>query len=202
MNSILFDVFYRFYDGFMKTFRLDDHQPILTQLNSLARKEKPYRLKIADIGGGTGILAHSLIELGHDVTIIDPAQKMTAIAQKRNPLVTVINEPLAKVSPDPIYDVVVLRDCLHHIDAQEPTLVKLHQILQDDGVLIIQEFSPANWNSRLIFVLERCLLEKNYPISSTTLATMMARAGFKSTVLQLNSRDYLVTGIKEMVKKT
>ncbi|SHN59016.1 class I SAM-dependent methyltransferase [Desulfitobacterium chlororespirans] len=200
MTSILFDVFYRSYDNFMKTFRLDDHEAVLSQIRALTAKGRPGQpepLKIADIGGGTGVLAHSLLELGHDVTIIDPAQRMTAIAKERNLRVTVINETLAKVSPEPLYDVIILRDCFHHIADQEPALSKLSQILQDDGLLIIQDFSPGSLRAQLLFTLERCLLEKIYPIPSATLAAMMVQAGFNSTIVRLNSRDYLVTGTKE-----
>ena len=205
MTSILFDVFYRSYDNFMKTFRLDDHEAILSQLRALAAKGRPgppEPFKIADIGGGTGVLAHSLLELGHDVTIIDPAQRMTAIAKERNPRVTGINEALAKVSPEPLYDVIILRDCFHHIADQGPALSKLSQILQDDGLLIIQDFSPNSLRAQLLFTLERCLLEKIYPIPSSDLAAMMARAGFSGTIIRLNSRDYLAIGTKSSKQST
>lgn len=207
MTSILFDVFYRSYDNFMKTFRLDDHEAVLNQVRTLAAESRPGQpepepLKIADIGGGTGVLAHSLLELGHDVTIIDPAQKMTAIAKERNPRVTVINENLAKVSPESLYDVIILRDCFHHIGDQESALSKLSQILQDDGLLIIQDFSPGSLNTQVLFMLERCLLEKIYPISSAALTALMARAGFKSTIIRLNSRDYLAIGTKSSKQST
>lgn len=199
MSSIPFDVFCRFYDNFMRTFRLDDHQAIVSQVKSLNGKG---RLKIADVGGGTGVLAHTLIGLGHDVTIIDPAKKMTAIAQERTPQVTVINETLERVSPNQAYDVIILRDCFHHIEAHGPALVKLSELLQDDGLLIIQEFSPESLNTQLLFILERSLLEKIFPIHSSTLAAMMTQTGFKnSAIVHLTRRDYLATGIKESARE-
>lgn len=198
MTSILFGVFYRFYDNFMRTFQLDDHQAIVSRVEALAGKRQ---LNVADIGGGTGVLAHTLIELGHDVTIIDPAKKMTAIAQKRNSQITIINEPLEKISSGQAYDVIILRDCFHHIKAQGSALVKIYQLLQDEGLLIIQEFSPESSNAKLLFMLERCLLEKIYPLHPSALAAMMTRTGFNSTIFHLNSRDYLATGIKESAKE-
>ncbi len=193
MSSPLFDVYYRFYDNFMRTFKLDDHQAIVSGVETYAGNR---RLKIGDIGGGTGLLAHALIELGHEVTIIDPAKKMTAIAQKLNPQVAIINQTLENTSLDRTYDVIILKDCLHHIKAQTQALGKICQILQDDGLLIIQDFSPACISAKCLFLFERCCWEKVYPIYPLKLAEIMTKANFISTISRLNSRDYLVIGVK------
>jgi 2-polyprenyl-3-methyl-5-hydroxy-6-metoxy-1,4-benzoquinol methylase len=193
MKSLLFDVYYRFYDKFMSIFKLDEHQAIVSRVKIYAGNR---RLKIADIGGGTGLLANTLIGLGHEVTIIDPAKKMTAIAQKLNPQVMIINQTLENTTPERTYDVIILRDCLHHIKAQAEALGKIFEILQDNGLLIIQEFSPDCISAKCLFQFERCCWEKVYPIPPSELVLMMTEADFISTINRLNSRDYLVTGIK------
>lgn len=194
MISILFDVYSGLYDGFMKLFKLDNHQAIVGLVESMAGK----RLRIADIGGGTGLLANTLIELGHEVVIIDPAKKMTEIAKKRNPEVIIINLAFESYPVSPrSYDVIILRDCLHHIQDQDLTLGKISQVLKDDGLLIIQEYAPASFSAKLIFTFERCCLEKVYPVAPAKLSEMMHRFNIPGTVISLNNRDYLAWGVKE-----
>ena len=195
MASILFDVYHSFYDKFMKTFHLDDHQAIISSLEALSRNGP---LAIADIGGGTGLLADRLIRLGHAVTLIDPAKKMTEIAKQRNPEMKIINELFENYpASDLSYDVIILRDCFHHLQDQALTLAKIFQVLKDDGLLVIQEFSPTSISAKLLFTFERCCLEKVSPVDAGTLSKMMNQANFLSTHTRLNNRDYLVTGVKK-----
>jgi len=195
MASILFDVYHSFYDKFMQIFKLDDHQAIVGSVEAFASKRQ---LTIADIGGGTGLLADTLIRRGHEVTIIDPAKKMTKIAKQRNPEVKTINEPFENYPGSNLsYDIVILRDCFHHLQDQALTLAKIFQMLRDDGLLVIQEYSPASISARLLFAFERCCLEKVSPVDPDTLTWMMNQANFLSTHTRLNNRDYLVTGVKK-----
>ncbi len=193
MSSLLFDVYYRFYDNFMKTLKLEDDRAIVSKVEALADKRQ---LSICDIGGGTGLLAHRLIGLGHQVTIIDPAKKMTEIARKRNQAVKVINKTLANAELNQTYDVIILRDCFHHLPAQAASLSKIFQLLQDDGLLIIQEFFPDSIQAKFLFLLERCCWEKIYPLPPSKLKEMMTEAGFIPAIDRLNNRDYLATGVK------
>lgn len=194
MPSILFDVYYSFYDKFMKIFNLNDHEAVVNSVEAFACRR---RLVIADIGGGTGLLADTLLKLGHEVTIIDPAKKMTAIAKRRNPRLKIINEKFEKAAPDRSYDVVILRDSFHHLKDQALTLAKIYQLLKNDGLLIIQEFSPISISAQLIFAFERCCLEKVSPVDPVTLSGMLNQADFLSTLVCLNNRDYLMTGVKK-----
>ena len=195
MPSILFDVYHSFYDRFMKILKLDDHQAVVSRIQAAAGRR---RLTIADIGGGTGLLADTLIRLGHAVTIIDPAKKMTKIATQRNPEVRIINEAFENYpGSDLSYDVVIVRDCFHHLQDQALTLAKIYPMLRDDGLLVIQEFSPASTSAKLLFAFERCCLEKVSPIDPDTLSRMMNQANFLSTHTRINNRDYLVTGVKK-----
>lgn len=193
MASLLFDVYYRYYDNFMRTFKLDDDRAIVGRIEALAGKRQ---LSICDIGGGTGLLAHRLIGLGHQVTIIDPAPKMTEIALQRNPKVIIINETIEKTRPDRTYDVIILKDCLHHLQAQAEGLGQISRLLKNDGLLIIQEFYPGSIQAKFLFLLERCCWEKVRPLHPDGLTKMMSAAGFLPAIERLNGRDYLATGVK------
>lgn len=193
MASLLFDFYYRFYDSFMRMFGLDDNRAIIGKVEALAAGRQ---FSVCDIGGGTGLLAHRLIELGHEVTIIDPAQKMTEIARQRNPKIVIINKTLAKIELNRTYDVIILKDCFHHLQAQAVSLVKIACLLKDEGLLVIQEFFPCSVQARLLFLLERCCWEKVCPLHPSELKEMMLEAGFVPAIDRLNKRDYLALSVK------
>lgn len=189
--SILFDYYFRAYDEFMKMFKLDNNQAILQRVETQNRP-----LNIADIGGGTGLLADTLIRLGHQVTIIDPSENMTNIARQRNPQVIIVNEAFEKSSLKQSYDLIIMRDCLHHLPDHPAVLTKIFRWLKEGGMVIIQEFSPRSLSARLLFFLERCSLEKIFPVYEEEIARLMAQAGFKSELVKINRRDYLMIGVK------
>ncbi len=193
MTSVLFDIYYYHYDNFMRLFKLDNHQTII----NLVKAKDPKQQLIADVGGGTGLLADTLIKLGHEVTIIDPAKKMTQIACQRNPAIQIINKEFQRTDFVQSFDIIILRDCFHHIKDQTLILGKIFQALKKDGLVIIQEFVPLSLSSKIIFAFERCLLEKVYPVTPAKLSEMMNQANFNSEFIFINSRDYLATGVKK-----
>lgn len=196
--SRLFDSYYKQYDSFMKVFGLDDNAAIINQVKQFAPDR---RLSICDIGGGTGLLAHALIELGHEVTIIDPSTKLTEIAGRRNPGVIIINEPFETCANPSLrrgYDLIILRDCFHHIEDQALTLAQIYRSLKAGGSVMIQEFSPRSVSARMIFRFERCCREKVYPVLPERLAEMMTQAGFRHEMIAINRRDYILTGAKKI----
>lgn len=67
--SYLFKYYSKQYDKFMKTFHLDKNKEIIKVIKDVNN------LDILDIGGGTGTLSDILINLGADVTILDPEKK-------------------------------------------------------------------------------------------------------------------------------
>ncbi|MDF2557869.1 MAG: Methyltransferase type 11 [Bacillales bacterium] len=188
--SYLFQTYASSYDRFMQIFKLDKIQDLLNSIENSKPKV------IADIGGGTGTLANELIKLGHSVTIIDPCQKMTDIARLKNPQITIKNILFDQERDDCHYDIVIIRDCLHHIKEQEMIIKKAFQVLKPKGHLIIQDFSPYSIQTKLLFLFERSLSEKVYPIPVGELDDLCCKNGFTTVVKRINKRDYILIGEK------
>lgn len=186
--SYLFRNYAKVYDRFMRKFHLDDDSIVLDIIGTGDKK-------IADVGGGTGKTADKLIGLGHFVTIIDPCQSMTRRAKKRNHRIRIIN----KAMPFDIkekYDIILFRDCLHHIKEQKETLELCSSRLSEEGIIIIAEFSPESIKSKLIFLFERLCFEKIWEVDETKLLKLLQGMNMNTKLIGVNDRDYIVIGWK------
>ncbi|NMA84815.1 MAG: class I SAM-dependent methyltransferase [Epulopiscium sp.] len=189
--SYLFNYYAKCYDSFMKFFRLDRQEEIINLFSDV------YNMDVCDVGGGTGVLADVLVRKGHRVTIIDPSIPMTKIARKRNQKIKIINKPIQQIESRMKYDYIVFKDTFHHISQQKEVLVKCHQMLKDEGKIIIQDFSPRSFQTKLLFLFEICCFEKIFPIADATLLKMMGDVGYQGKIKRLNKRDYIVIGDKQ-----
>lgn len=186
--SYLFQCYAKVYDKFMKLFSLDDDSTVLTLIES-----RP--LRIADVGGGTGVTAEKLVKQGHLVTIIDPCHQMTQLAQKKSQAIRVINEAMpCKLEEQ--FDIVLIRDCLHHVKCQRETIDCCLHMLAESGTIIVTDFSPECWKTKLIFLFERLCFETIKPVSETKLLRYLERIGLQTEWVRVNERDYIVWGRK------
>ncbi len=189
--SYIFRFYAKSYDRFMRRFNLDDDSVILDIIGEGNKK-------IADIGGGTGRTADKLIKRGHFVSIIDPCQSMTNRAKKRNRMIRVINLPMPFDIKDK-YDVILFRDCLHHIKNQRETLEICSNKLQEDGRIIIAEFSPKNVKTKLIFLFERFCFERIRKVDENQLRRLLHSIKMKTQLIRVSDRDYIMIGWKDNV---
>ena len=173
----------------MELFSLDDDTYILSIISLIESQS----LRVADIGGGTGIVADKLAKQGHLVTIIDPCSQMTQLAKKRNQEIRIINEGMPYIL-DESFDVILIRDCLHHIKKQEETLEACLQMLAEGGIIVVSDFSPRCWKTRIIFLFERLCLEKIKPVEEEKPLLYLKKAGLISELVRVNNRDYIVWG--------
>lgn len=82
---------------------------------------------IVDVGGGPGLYAAWLAELGHSVYLVDPVAKHIAQAEKRaaglkNPFKALLAEARHLDLPDHTADVVILHGPLYHLQQKEERL--------------------------------------------------------------------------------
>lgn len=186
--SYLFGCYATVYDKFMNQFSLDDDSVVLSLIEN-------HQQRIADVGGGTGITADKLARMGHIVTIIDPCKQMTQLAKKRNKSIRVINQSMpCEVNEQ--FDVILIRDCLHHVKEQREMIDCCIHMLAEGGSIIVNDFSPHCWKTKLIFLFERICFEKIKPVSERKLRRYFISAGLQTKVIGINSRDYIVWGRK------
>ena len=166
----LFDVLAGWYDGFMSLAGLANERVLAGFISDAAGRD------VADIGGGTGSLAALLAAGGAKVTIIDPSAPMTDIARKKHPGIQVINAPAEEMPvASSSFDIVCMKDCLHHIERQEAALAEAVRILRPGGVMVIQDFYPESPLATIIYLLERALGERTTLVSPRRLAAMLEK---------------------------
>lgn len=100
------------------------------------------RLRVVDLGAGTGILSRDLAALGHDVIPVEPDEAMREQLAAAGPELT----PLAGFAeqiplPDASVDAVVAGQAYHWFDP-EPAHAEIARVLRPGGV-----FGPL-WNRR------------------------------------------------------
>lgn len=187
--SYLFRCYAKVYDKFMNLFLLDDDTTVLALIAQIERRP----LRIVDVGGGTGLTANKFVKQGHSVTILDPCRQMTQLAKKRNQVIQVINEAMP-CELEEQFDIVLIRDCLHHVKRQRETIDCCLHMLAEGGTIIISDFSPKCWRTKLIFLFERLCFETIKPVSETKLSRYFERVGLQTERIWVNERDYIVWG--------
>lgn len=186
--SYLFRCYAKIYDKFMNKFSLDDDTAVLSIIENR-------QLRIADVGGGTGLTADKLVKRGHTVTIIDPCRQMTDLAKKRNRSIRVINKSMpCEINEQ--FDVVLVRDCLHHVRQQREMIDFCISMLAEGGMIIVNDFSPESWKTKMIFLFEKICFEAIKPVNETKLLRYFAAAGLQTKLIRVNKRDYIVWGRK------
>lgn len=187
--SYLFKYYSRQYDKFMKIFNLDKNQEILKILKDVNN------LDILDIGGGTGTLANSLINLGAKVTILEPEVKMTNIAKRKNNKVMIINGYSTNIELESnSFDLIIMRDSFHHIEDKIGTLNECKRLLKNKGKILIYEFDRTHIITKLIYIFERCCFEKVKMLSKDEMKTLAADYFNNGEIVKISSYEYVYLG--------
>ncbi len=122
----------------------------------VTRHAPPPPARVLDVGGAAGAYAFWLAELGYEVSLIDAAPRLVAIARSRNEQATrrlascMVGDARALGEPDESADMVLLLGPLYHlVDAHDRrrALLEAARVLRAGGVLIAAGIS--RWASVL-----------------------------------------------------
>lgn len=194
--AYLFKYYARIYDRFMRRFKLDTNEVLLESLGELKGK------RILDLGGGTGTLADKLQHMGGDVTLIDPQKEMTAIAKEKNAYLTIYNETLEevlqhnKVAP---FDIVVIRDALHHISNQQEIIRQVALCLTEEGILVISEFNIRHIKAMCIWFFETLCFERCHMFTMESLLNLCSPYFKNQEIRPISAFEMLYKGEKKNV---
>lgn len=95
--------------------------------------------RVLEVGCGDGELARALVRRGYAVTAIDP------VAPEGPPFERVTLEEYAATDR---FDAVVAARSLHHVHDLPGAVEKIHSLLKDTGVLVLDEFAWEQMDAR------------------------------------------------------
>ena len=133
--------------------------PTAYTLEFVTRHLPPSCRRILEIGSGDARLARALLDLGYDVTAIDPDESAVAAAKQLG--VTAIQCAWPR-SPTPIsgFDAVLFSRSLHHVQYLDEAVERAREALTEGGRILIEDFafnevdrSSASWFSGIVRAL-------------------------------------------------
>ncbi|MBD3615672.1 MAG: methyltransferase domain-containing protein [Gracilimonas sp.] len=155
----------RYFDMQYKTGR-DYILPFITDL--LPRREQ---LHILEIGCAEAGVLKAFTELGHKCVGIELSEWRTALAKKymqkeiREGLISFLNRDILEINPSEefkdLFDVVILKDVIEHINNQEEFIKTLKKFIDPDGIVFFgfppwympfgghQQIAHNKWLSKL-----------------------------------------------------
>lgn len=180
--SYLFDCYAGIYDGFMKMFHLHNTSKLMDCIIGS-------HLSVLDVGGGSGTMADELQQRHHQVIVVDPSAAMLKQAYKKNKNLKLIHSTLDDLPEMDQVDVVLCRDCLHHLANTKKAVECMMKLTKDDGMLLIYDFQPNTFRIKALFLFERCCLEKIHPVYPRDLKALAST--YQISFLHQGKWDYI-----------
>ncbi|MBI1182695.1 methyltransferase domain-containing protein [bacterium] len=147
--------------------------------------------KVLDVGCGNGNISLFLGEKGYDVKGIDISPDAIEVAKKRNPYTNVSFEvrPAEQLRDNgERYKAIVCSEVLEHLDEPEKLVAVLHDILTDDGVLVVTV--PNGYGPREVLMTKP--MQAIYRRGGTMKKMMMntkSSLGYSGTTVQSAAAD-------------
>lgn len=166
------------------------------------QKELPANAEVLDVGCGNGVISRALGAKGFNVRGIDVSEKAIdkAKALNNNPNVHFEAVSAEKLVADGSrYHAIICSEVLEHLNEPDKLLHVLHQILYNDGVLIV---TVPNGNGPRELLVTRPIIwmqKKNNWIWKLVKA-IKSGLGYKGTTVQSDADD--LTHIQFFTKKT
>lgn len=127
---------------------------------SFIKKHIPDRkVKILDIGGGSGRFAIPLSQMGHCVTVIDKNEEALTILYNRNDHIEIINDDFENFKNDALFDMVLIIETMGSFSDLSLIFNKIHSMINIGGNVI---FTALNANS-LKYKFRQLISHYHYP---------------------------------------
>lgn len=183
-----------------------EERKMFKMLNSWSRNKEKSKIKILDIGCGSGMITKKIKDLGYEVEGLDFSEEAInrAVANGINASVCNLDEGIKR--PDSSYDVIWAGDIIEHVFDPIGLIKELHRILKKDGVLILCIPSDVGLVSRIKMLFGHSYQEITYKkygchkhhtfFNLGLISFMLKKSGFKiqeiNKILILNKKRYLV----------
>jgi len=171
------------------------------ELSFILKYIEKNKLKILDIGGGSGRFAIPLAKLNHDVVVIDISGEALKILNNNNVYIKSINQNYMDMTiGDEYYDAIIAIESLDYFNSSVLPKVfsKIYSQLNPSGIFIFTITNSHSWR----FKLARLFKRKNYfdsirykeciSLLKETHFKIIAEEGFVWMPFVVNSNSFLV----------
>ena len=174
------------------------------------RSRLPIGAEVLDVGCGNGVISRSLGEKGFNVQGVDVSEKAIARARSLNKFSNVKFDVVSAeqlVANGQQYHAVICSEVLEHLNEPNKLLTVLHEILKEEGVLIVTV--PNGNGPREVLVTKPVItLQKKNNWMWKFVQKMKSAFGYSGTTVQSAADDlthiqfFTKSSLEELAKKT
>jgi demethylmenaquinone methyltransferase/2-methoxy-6-polyprenyl-1,4-benzoquinol methylase len=146
---------------------------------------------LLDVGGGTGRVSSTVIDLVKGVIVADVSLGMlkeTLHASRTLKPVCGGSESLPFA--DNSFERVIMVDALHHVLDQAKSAREMIRVLRPGGILVIEEPDIRTFGVKLVAIAEKLLLMRSHFLSPDKIAGMFP--GMESSILAENGIAWVI----------
>lgn len=147
------------------------------QMNDALRDTSSPIGAVADIGGGTGLLARNLT-VGNP-TIVDESAEMA----EKSEFDAIVTDASDIPVGDDHFDAAVSGRAFHHIPEGSGVLPEIRRVVRDGGDFLVLDFNPETVLGSVWERMEQFVTDGVWFRTADEMAAEMERAGFASEVL-------------------
>ena len=155
--------------------------------------------RILDVAGGTGAVAHALVQAAPaHVTVLDASAKMLSQVPRHKRLQTVHSIATSLPFQAESFDVVLCTSALHQLEPQNLVLAAMRRVLKPGGRLLIVDFDPEGLVGPVLTWSETLFKQGHQYLAQRDLEGMLREAGFTGRFMPFSLFQYAYLGIKDL----
>lgn len=148
--------------------------------------------RVADIGGGTGIIAELVAHQVQEIIVIDSSSAMIRQCQKKKGVRCIVGDAHQVPFSDEYFDKIIMVDAFHHLRDQRRALQEAKRVLKKQGVFIIEEFNPKKLGGLYVVLLEKILRLGSTFYEPEELCALLEKEQFKTAVYESKNKEYYI----------
>jgi demethylmenaquinone methyltransferase/2-methoxy-6-polyprenyl-1,4-benzoquinol methylase len=146
---------------------------------------------VLDLGGGTGRISQNL-----ECTVVVCDISFPMLRRARAKGMRGVRADASRLPFKKAFTKIIIVDALHHFRNREDTLREAARVLRRGGTLLISDFDPKYFGTKVIAFFERVVGERSVFLSPQTLREILERHGFSSFSIEKNDAEFLMKATK------
>lgn len=155
--------------------------------------------RILDVAGGTGAVAHAVVQATQaHVTVLDASAKMLAQVPRHKRIQTVHGVATSLPFQSESFDVVLCTSALHQLEPQNVALAAMRRVLKPHGRLFIVDFDPEGLVGPVLTLSETLFRQGHRYLAKAELEGVLREAGFVGRFAPFSLIQYAYFGSKDV----